>query len=202
MTRQGGKKKGFCRLMLKKLLFTLCLTVLVMLSASAEEIPVYDFREDQASYAALSAEMTRRKADAPLLRAAGGSGTGTAVLCAVREGAELPFEELDMPPQCVLAGPGGRYTLMYRSEQQAERAAGQLSLMPGVRYAEAAYQALYRDCLGRGIALYDMYGLDEIRLHRKAADYPLFSRVDLEQWRAKLTAYDLIVLEAIQFLLA
>ncbi len=133
----AGEKKGFCRLMLKKLLFTLCLTVLVMLSASAEEIPVYDFREDQASYAALSAEMTRRKADAPLLRAAGGSGTGTAVLCAVREGAELPFEELDMPPQCVLAGPGGRYTLMYRSEQQAERAAEQLSLMPGVRYAEA-----------------------------------------------------------------
>ena len=70
-----------------------------------------------------------------------------------------------------------------------------------VRYAEAAYQSLHRGCRERGVALYDMYGLDEIELHRKAAGYPLASRMKGADWEDALREADLVVFEAVETVL-
>ena len=67
-----------------------------------------------------------------------------------------------------------------------------------VRYAEAAYQSLHGECRRRGVALYDMYGLDELALHDKAAEYPLYTHIDMAAWRETLSTFDLVVFETVE----
>ncbi|MBQ9250015.1 MAG: hypothetical protein IJ179_06560 [Oscillospiraceae bacterium] len=67
-----------------------------------------------------------------------------------------------------------------------------------VRYAEAVYAFIYTACEQAGILLYDMYGLDEINLHRD-----IFScrPQNLEAWKTICATYDLVAFEVMDTLL-
>ena len=75
-----------------------------------------------------------------------------------------------------------------------------LILTERVRYAEAAFQALSARCAEKGIALYDMYGLDEQELHRRALNYHVLTERSLPEWKAALGNYSLVVFEVVDTL--
>ena len=62
-----------------------------------------------------------------------------------------------------------------------------------VRHAEKAYCSLRRICRKTGIPIYNMYGLDEVRLHREA-EKPMPESLD--EWTDICAPYDRVVFEA------
>ena len=113
--------------------------------ASAGKLPeVIDCTDDQFSYGELVARLNRGevpKAAKGLLTAQSVDGenapkrgrTLTAVLCRT-DGTEPDFEP--WAPDYVIAGPDHCYTLYFSTEESADKAAAELSGLPGIRYAE------------------------------------------------------------------
>ena len=75
-----------------------------------------------------------------------------------------------------------------------------LILTERVRYAEAVYQSLGKRCAENSIALYDMYGLDESELHRRAMEYHVLTEVNYPEWEKTLSGYSLVVFEVVDTL--
>ena len=67
-----------------------------------------------------------------------------------------------------------------------------------VKYAEAAYRSLRRICREHEIAIYNMYGLDEMWLHREAEKR---NPTDLQGWRELCQPYDRVVFEVMDTLI-
>lgn|GEM_PF-1232789 len=87
---------------------------------------------------------------------------------------------------------------VFRQEEIPDLRPDLIILTERVKYAEAAYCALRRICRQNGIALWNMYGLDEIRLHREA-EKP--APESLAEWQELCAPYDRVVFEAMDTLI-
>ena len=87
---------------------------------------------------------------------------------------------------------------VYQKEDLPALAPDLIILTERVKYAEAAYRSLRRSCKRAGIAIFNMYGLDEYELHREA-EIP--GPNSLEEWKAICGPYDRVVFEVIDTLI-
>ena len=61
-----------------------------------------------------------------------------------------------------------------------------------VKYAEAAFQDIKEICQKHNISIFNMYGVDEIRLH---SEYETTRFKQQQQWKADIYPYDIIIFE-------
>ena len=67
-----------------------------------------------------------------------------------------------------------------------------------VKYAEAVYEDIHAVCEHRNIKLYDMYGLDEIEIHKELSKYKTWKLNDL---KVLCSQYQVVVFETMSVLL-
>ena len=81
---------------------------------------------------------------------------------------------------------------VFGSDRLTELKPDLIILTERVRYAEAAFESLACLCENDGIALYDMYGLDELALHR---DLEACRNHSLAGWQELVAPYDVVAFE-------
>ena len=69
-----------------------------------------------------------------------------------------------------------------------------------VKYAETAFQTLRGVCEARGIAVYNMYGLDEFALHRMAQDYTVEGQLEPEELVRMTEGFGIVAFEIVDTL--
>ena len=87
---------------------------------------------------------------------------------------------------------------VFQQEELPELQPDLIILTERVKYAEEAYCSLRRVCRKNGIAIYNMYGLDEVRLHHEA-EKPMPE--NLAEWANICAPYDRVVFEVVDTLL-
>ena len=92
-------------------------------------------------------------------------------------------------------GPDLNGVPVLRGEELWEASPEMIILTERVRHEEAAFQQLCLECSVRGIALYDMYGLDAFALHRDALSYRIIPRETPEMLAADAKGFDIVILE-------
>ena len=70
-----------------------------------------------------------------------------------------------------------------------------------VKYAEAAYQDLQSLCVMQGIRLFNMYGLDEIAVHREIASMDPSERITIDEWEKRTDPYSVVAFEVMDVFL-
>ena len=88
---------------------------------------------------------------------------------------------------------------VFGSDRLTELKPDLIILTERVRYAEAAYESLACVCQDNGIALYNMYGLDEVAVHR---DLESCRYHQLSGWIKIVEPYDVIAFELMDAFLA
>ena len=87
---------------------------------------------------------------------------------------------------------------VFREDELQTIAADLVILTERVKYAEAVYEDIHAVCEQRNIDLYDMYGLNEIEIHKELSNC---KKLKLEDLKDLCSKYQVVVFETMGVLL-